>query len=36
VAAAAPGSSIRLQVTRKGHAVDVLAVVGRRVDENPG
>lgn len=36
VAAAAPGSSIRLQVTRKGHVVDVLAVVGRRIEENPG
>jgi len=36
VAAAAPGSSIRLHVRRKGHEVDVLVVVGRRTDENAG
>ena len=35
VAAAAPGSSIRLQVSRKGRIVDVLVVVGRRT-EGPG
>ncbi|WP_419731145.1 trypsin-like peptidase domain-containing protein [Lichenicola sp.] len=36
VAAAAPGSSIRLQVSRKSHIVDVLVVVGRRVEDTPG
>ena len=35
VAAAAPGSSIRLQVSRKAKPVEVLVVVGRRT-EGPG
>ena len=32
VAAAAPGSSIRLALSRRGHPVDVLVVVGRRTE----
>ena len=36
VAAAAPGSSIRLQVSRKSKVMDVLVVVGRRPEENAG